>query len=507
VTREHWSAPIAALPEITDFAGPLTLVAAGLSLAVLASALTDRIRVPAPALFLAGAAMVSELFPTLHAQVTILTVERIAVVALIVILLNGGRDIGASRFRRSLGDITALGLLGTFATAAALAVLARVALGLDWAVAGVLGAALAPTDPAVMFSVLGRREIGGRSGTVLEGEAGINDPAGIALLLGMVEVATHPGTSVTVVLEEFTVEMGIGVAVGLLGGKVLVAILARIRLAGSGLYPVLTLVLAGVLYGATALIGGSGFSAVFVAGLLLGDARLPYAGEIDRFTAGLASLAEVVVFLALGLTIDLGAIAGEDWLGGAAILVALALVVRPLVVALTLARSTLARPEKLFVAWSGLKGAVPILLAAFAILGGVPDGERIYDVVFVVVLGSVVLQGGLLPTVAARLGIPMQLQPALPWELSVKLAEPPRDRVELTVEANSPAQGRRLADLPLGARAWVTLVVRDAHAVPPRPDLTLQAEDTVFFLGVDDEPALAETFTGRASFARAPPDG
>ena len=483
------------LPEITDFAGPVALVATGLALAVLVTAITGRVPVPAPALFLIGAAIASDVFSSLDLRVEILTVERVAVVALIVILLNGGRDIGAHRFRRSLGDISAIGLLGTFATAAALAVIARAVLGLDWAVAGVLGAALAPTDPAVMFSVLGRQEVGGRSGTVLEGEAGINDPAGIALLLGMVHVATHPGSTLLIVLEEFALEMGIGLAFGLIGGRLMIELLGRVRLGGSSLYPVLTLVLAAALYGGTSLAGGSGFLAVFILGLLLGDARLPYASEIDRFTAGLASMAEVAVFLALGLTIDLGGIASDDWLGGLAILLALALVVRPLVVVLTLARSALSRPEKAFIAWSGLKGAVPILLAAFAVLGGVPDAGRIYDLVFVVVLGSVVVQGGLVPAVAARLRIPMQLQPALPWELSVNLAEPPLDRVQLSVEPGSPADGGRLGDLPLGERAWVTVVVRDAQAVPPRPDLKLEADDSVSFLGVDDEASLAEAFT------------
>jgi cell volume regulation protein A len=484
------------LPEITDFAGPLTLIAAGLILAVLATALTGRLPIPAPALFLAGAAIASDVFPSLGDQVAIVTVERVAVVALIVILFNGGRDIGADRMRRSLGDVTAIGLLGTFATAGALAVAARVVLGLDWAVAGVLGAALAPTDPAVMFSVLGRREIGGRSGTVLEGEAGINDPAGIALLLGMVEVATHPGTSLLVVLKEFALQMSIGVTCGAIGGILLIVALGRLRLGGSGLYPVLALASAGLLYGVTSLAGGSGFSAVFVAGVLLGDARLPYASEIDRFTASLASFAEVAVFLALGLTINLGGIAGKDWVGGLAILAVMAILVRPPVVGLTLARSMLNRREKAFIAWSGLKGAVPILLAAFAVLANVPESQRIYDLVFVVVLGSVVIQGGLVPTVAARLRVPMQLQPDLPWELSVKLAQPPSDRVEVAVEAGSPADGALLADLPMGQQAWVTLVVRDARAVPPRPELALRAGDVVFLLGVADETALADAVTG-----------
>jgi cell volume regulation protein A len=486
------------LPEITNFAGPLTLVALGVLLAVLATTLTGRVAIPAPALFLAGAAIVSALAPSVPRDVGIITVERVAVVALIVILFNGGRDIGAQRLRRSLGDVTAVGLLGTFLTAAALAAAAKLMLGLDWPVAGVLGAALAPTDPAVMFSVLGRQEVGGRSGTVLEGEAGINDPAGIALLLGMVEVATHPGTSVLIVLEDFVLEMGIGVALGLLGGKLLIVALGRVRLGDSGLYPVFALAFAGLLYGATSLAGGSGFCAVFVTGLLLGDARLPYAGEIDHFTASLASLAEVAVFLALGLTINLTGISGTDWLEGLGLFVAMAILVRPLVVVLTLARSALNRREKAFIAWSGLKGAVPILLAAFAVLGYVPEHQRIYDVIFVVVLASVVIQGGLLPTIAARLQIPMQLQPELPWALSVKLAEPPRDRVEHAVEPGSPADGARLDDLPLGSRAWVTLIVRDAHAIAPRPDLTLRAGDVVFLLGVSDRLRLADAFSATA---------
>jgi cell volume regulation protein A len=483
------------LPEITNFAAPLVVVALGLVLAVLATTLTGRLPLPAPALFLAGAAILSAFAPSIRRDLEIITVERVAVVALIVILFNGGRDIGAQQLRRSLGDVSAVGLLGTFLTAAGLAIAARVIIGLDWAVAGVLGAALAPTDPAVMFSVLGRQQIGGRSGTVLEGEAGINDPAGIALLLGMVEVATHAGTSILIVFKDFALEMSIGIAIGLVGGRLLSAALHRVRLGDSGLYPVLALAFAGVLYGATTLAGGSGFSAVFVAGLLLGDERLPYASEIDSFTANLASLAEVAVFLALGLTIDLSGISGTDWLDGFGLFVMMALVIRPVVVALTLTRSTLNRHEKTFIAWSGLKGAVPILLGAFAVLSHVAGNQRVYDIIFVVVLASVVIQGSLVPTIASRLRIPMQLAPELPWELSVKLAERPRNRVRHVVEVNSPADGTRLEQLPLGDQAWVTLVLRDSQAVPARPELALRAGDVVYLLGVGDESGLAEAFS------------
>ena len=253
---------------------------------------------------------------------------------------------------------------------------------------------------------------------------------------------------------------------------------------------------AGLLYGVTSLAGGSGFSAVFVAGLLLGDARLPYAGEIDRFTVSLASLAEVAVFLALGLTIDVGGIAGQDWLGGLLIFIVMAVLVRPLVVVLTLARSALSRPEKAFIAWSGLKGAVPVLLAAFAVLGGVPDSGGSTTSCSSWSWHRWSSRAGSSRPWRRACASRCNCSPALPWELSVKLAEPPRDRVELAVEQGSPADGSRLEDLPLGDRGWVTLVVRDAHAVPARPEVTLRAGDVIFLLGIDNEPLLAEAFTG-----------
>jgi cell volume regulation protein A len=397
------------MSEIADFATLVLVVAGGFSLAVLSTRLTGRVPVPAPALFLIAAALVSDLWPAVYAHVPIRTVERVAVVALVIILFNGGMDMGMARLRASAVPVLSLGLAGTFLTAGALAVVAHLALGMGWTTAGLVGAALAPTDPAVMFAVLGRREVGGRSGTTLEGEAGMNDPAGIALMLGMIELATHEHATLLVVGREFVVEMAIGAAFGLLGGRLMLPVLRRARLPSEGLYPVFALMLAGVLYGTTSVAHGSGFLAVFLAGLLAGDARLPYKGEIERFTASLAGLAELVVFVALGATVRLGALTGRDWLEGLALVLALALVIRPLVVAVTLAGVRLDRAEKAFIAWSGLKGAVPVLLAAFAVLGGAPDAQRIYAIVFVAVLASVVGQGTLVPFVARRLGIPMRL--------------------------------------------------------------------------------------------------
>jgi cell volume regulation protein A len=484
------------MSEIADFATLLLVLAGGFSAAVLSTKVTERLPVPAPALFLIAAAITSDLWPDLYAHVPILTVERIAVVALIIILFNGGIDMGMRRLRASLVPVLSLGLAGTFLTAGAIAACAHFLLGMDWTLAGLLGAALAPTDPAVVFSVLGRREIGGRSGTTLEGEAGMNDPAGIALMLGMIELATHANATVLVVGREFLVEMVVGAAFGLLGGLVLIPVLRRSRLPSESLYPVLALMLAGVVYGAASVSHGSGFLAVFLAGLLVGDARLPYKAEIERFQSSLAGLAEVVVFVALGATIRLSELDTRDWLQGIALIAALAFVIRPAVVAITLSTVRMTRAEKTFIAFSGLKGAVPILLAAFAILGNAPDAQRIYGLVFVAVLVSVVGQGSLVPLVAKRLGIPMRLQDRLPWELSVRVGQDPTGAREYSVAANSRADGAALGELPLGKDAWVTLVVRDGDALQPDAKLQLRADDRLLILSdvPDDRGQLRSLF-------------
>jgi cell volume regulation protein A len=382
-------------------------------------------------------------------------------------------------------------------------VLAHYVLGFGWMLAGIVGAAVAPTDPAVMFSVLGRREVAGRSGTTLEGEAGVNDPAGIALMLGMIELATHDSASFLVVVREFAVEMSIGVALGLLGALVLLPVLRGLRLPSEGLYPVLALVLAGALYGATSLAHGSGFLAVFIAGLFLGDARTPYKAEIERFSASLASLAELGVFVALGLTIDISGLSGRVWREGIVLALVLALLARPLVVLLTLGPARLSWAERAFITWSGLKGAVPILLAAFALLDGVAGAERVYGVVFVVVLVSVVGQGTLIPFVARALNIRMRKRPSLPWELSVRLGEEPQPEHEFEVRAGSRAAGHAIRDLPLGEHAWVTLVVRDGAATRPAGSLELRAGDRVLLLAeADDLEPLTRLFTGTSENRR-----
>jgi cell volume regulation protein A len=392
--------------DLTSFGLDVLLFAAALSAALLGSKASARVSVPSAALFLVVAAFASDQYASLALSTK--AVEQLGTIALIVILFNGGSSIGLRRFRIVALPVATLGILGTFATAGLIALFVHFAFGLGWTTAGLLGAAVAPTDPAVMFSVLGDREIGGAAGTILEGESGANDPVGIALMIGMIELATRADASFWVVVQTFAEQMAIGLGIGIVGGLVEQQLLQRLSLPSSGLHTVRTLALAGLVYGVATVAHGSGFLAVFIAGLLVGDIEAPFKSEIAAFQDGLATLAEIVVFVALGLTIEIGAVSGEHWAQGVALAAFVALVARPLALGPLLGPTSLGRGEVLFVMWGGLKGAVPILLAAFALGRHVPDANRIYDIVFVVVLVSVVVQGGSISWVARRAGIEMR---------------------------------------------------------------------------------------------------
>ena len=394
--------------DVEVFGLVIAAVAIALTLAILANHLTDRIRVPAPAIFLVAAVALASVFPDLGAM-SFTTVQRIVTVALVIILFDGGMHIGARRFRESAAPIAWIGVAGTAVTAAAVSLLAYGLFDFDWQPALLLGAALAATDPAVVFSVLGKREISGRTGTILEGESGVNDPVGIALMIAILSAGGAGVAAWADGLGQFILQLAIGLVVGVVGGRGLLLFMRQVSLPGASLYSVRVLAGALGLYGIATVLHGSGFLAVFVAGILIGDQPAPHKKDIVRFHAALASLGEIVAFAILGLTISASTLADRDvWLTGLALGALLMFVVRPLLVGLLTLPVDLTRGERTFVLWAGLKGAVPILLGTFAITANAPDAQRIYGVVFVVVTLSVVIQGGTVPWAAKRLGVPMR---------------------------------------------------------------------------------------------------
>jgi cell volume regulation protein A len=452
---------------------------AGLLAAILSYPVAERLRIPAPVLFLAAAAVASDLIGDLEGLLTPVEVGDIGTVALIVILFEGGMQVGWARFRASIWPIGLLGVPGTLATGAIVAAGAHLVLDLDWTTAAIIGAALAPTDPAVMFSVLGNREVGGRSGTILQGESGANDPVAIALIIGLLDFATDQGSGLAVT-ERFLLEMGVGLVVGVIGARLLAWTARRVPLAAGSFYPLQLLAAAGIVFGVAAVLHGSGFLAVFVAGILLGDERFPYKSETRGFLAPAAGLAEITVFVALGLTVDLGSFPSRTWVDGAVIAVMVVLIARPLVVSALLWRTDLNRAERLFISWAGMKGAVPILLGSYAVIAAVDHALVIYDVVFVVVTGTVLVQGLLLSPVARRLGIPMETVAQRPWSLAVVGGS-------YVVVDGSAAVGVALRDLPLGGDGWVSEIVRDGAEVGARGAQVLEAGDRVTVITTDDE--------------------
>jgi len=471
--------------------GLLVLLSAGAGLlAVQSHALSQWLRIPAPAMFFAAAALAANLFPGLP-DPSHRSVERVVTLALVVILFDGGLHIGTRRMRAAATAVLSLGVLGTFATVAGASVLVHATLGTSWYLSVLVATAIAPTDPAIVFSVLGQREVQGRSGTVLEGESGANDPVGIALMAALLAAGSLSVGAVVNVTGTFMLQMLVGAAVGLLGARLILLVMRRLTLPAEALHPVRTLVCAGILFGAATVMHGSGFLAVFVAGILLGDERAPYKREIERFHSALASLAEVVAFVFLGFTVDLFVLARTDvWLPGLAIGVGLALLVRPLIGLPLLMPVRLSGGERAFVLFAGLKGAVPLLLGT--LLLPLPGGDRLYGVVVVVVLVSVLVQGTLVPSVAKVLKVKMRTVELEPYALGVRLREQPEGAHRLIIASGAVADGMTLADLPdLAEGTWISTIVRDGQLVPVRSQTELRSGDEVLVL-IDPEQSTAE---------------
>ena len=475
------------MTEISDFGLIVLLVSAGVFLAVLGMRLADRISIPNAAIFLVAAGILATTLDALGDALSIKTVERIGVLALIVILFDGGLHIGLTRFRRSGAPILALGILGTFATAGLVALAAHYLLDFSWIASGLIGAAIAPTDPAVTFSVLGGREIRGRAGTILEGEAGTNDPVGIALMIGMIELATEDGGSFSIVVEEFVVEMLVGLAIGVAGALLLLPAMRRVHLTSPALYPIRVLAGAGVIYGIASVAHGSGFLAVFVAGVLLGDVAAPRKGEIESFHSSLAALAEIAVFAALGLSVGYADLDDPDvWVKGLILAVVLAFVARPIALAPLLAPARLHWGERAFIIWGGLKGAVPILLGSLAVLAAVDDAGEIYGIIFVVVLFSVLVQGITVPLAAERLRVSFR-------RVDHDLAEV----LEFVVRDDAFANRRKIGELPLGERAWVGILIRRGRPESFGRGTVLEPGDRVHvYCQPEDAAALERIFAG-----------
>ncbi len=478
--------------------GQLILVAGALLAgAVAASLLAVRIRVPSLLLFLAIGMIVGSDVTGLVDFSDYTLARDIGIVALALILFDGGLRAGWSEIRPVLGPSVSLAVVGTIVTAAITGFVAAPLLGISTREGLLIGAVLSSTDGAAVFALLQGSQLKRRLARTLEGESGFNDPIAVLLVVALIELITEPGTNGLDIAWLLTRELAIGLAVGWVVGRAAVPGFRRLRMASAGLYPVATLATAAIAYGGASALHGSGFLAVYLVGLTLGDAPLPGRRTIAAFHDGLAWLAQVVLFVTLGLLVFPSRIA-DFWLEGTAIALVLAFVARPLGAWLATLPFRFSGRETAVLGWAGLRGAVPVVLATFVVAGHVPRGERVFDIVFFVVVISTLLQGTTVEALARRLGL-TTTEPALPRPLtdSGTIRRLGAEVLEFPVMAEDAIVGLRVRDLALPREAVVNVIVRGEEAIPPRGATVIRAGDELHVLVRDAVRRDVEDLFGR----------
>ena len=460
----------------------LLLGASGLLLlSVIASKASGRLGVPALLLFLVIGMLAGSDGPGgIHFDNPWLA-QSLGVVALAFILFAGGMDTEWSSVRAQLGKGVALSTLGVVITAGLVGGFAVTVIGMSWLEGLLIGAIVSSTDAAAVFAVMRSRYVSlrGPLKPLLELESGSNDPMAVFLTIGLISLITGVSTSVVDLVLMFIRQMALGAAIGYGIGKLMVLLINRLRLEYDGLYPVLTLSLVLLTYSGSTWLGGNGFLAVYLAGLMMGNSDFLHKRSLTRFHDGLAWLMQIAMFLTLGLQVfptQLVPVAGTG------LLLALFLMIcaRPLAVFLTLAFTSLSLREKTMVAWVGLRGAVPIILATFPLLAGIPQATMMFNLVFFIVLTSVLLQGTSIPLVARWLKVDEPLQRRLDassvWDAPSGLKS---GLAEVTIPESSVAVGKRLLDLGLPKRTFVILVGRNGQCCVPDGSTVLDANDSL----------------------------
>ncbi|MEH1057653.1 potassium/proton antiporter [Micromonospora sp. CPCC 206171] len=464
----------------------LLLGAAVLLVAIGAVRFSTRLGVPSLLVYLALGVAIGEAGLGIRFDDAELT-RVLGFCALIVIIAEGGLTARWSTLRPVLGLAAALSTVGVLVSILVVGLVVHLLLGLDWRLALLYGAVLSSTDAAAVFATLRRLRLPPRLVATLEAESGMNDaPVVILVVLLSRAEGGHPWW-----YEVFLVgyELGVGAAVGLAAGLAGRFALRRAALPSSGLYPIAAVGFTVLAYAAGAVLHASGFLAVYVAGVLLGNARLPHRQAILGFADGLAWLAQIGLFVLLGLLATpsrLDAAVLPAVVAGLALL----LLARPLSVLVAALPFRVNLREQAFLSWAGLRGAVPIVLATIPLSERVPGADRLFDAVFVLVVIFTLLQAGTLAPAARRLRV---TAPAELAEIHVETAPLERmraDLLQLEVPPGSRLAGVHVDELRLPVGASVTLVLRDGAGFVPGPDTRLKAGDSVLIVataGVRDE--------------------
>ncbi|HEY4278121.1 MAG TPA: potassium/proton antiporter [Conexibacter sp.] len=463
--------------------GHLILIAGALLFAgIAASLLAGRLRLPSLVLFLGvGMAVGSDGLGWVDFG-DYARAREIGIVALALILFEGGLTAGFGEIRPVLKPVISLAFLGTLITAVICGLAATWLFDLTLLEGLLLGSIVASTDGAAIFALLRGSALKKKLGSTLEGEAGMNDPIAVLLVVGFIDWIQTPGYGVLDMAWLFVRQVGIGAGIGVLVGMAAIQLFQRFALATPGLYPVASLATAAVAYGAADVLHGSGFLAVYLAGLALGSAAIPAKHTITSFHQGLAWVAQLSMFLVLGLLVFPSQF-GHVWVQGTVLALVLAFVARP-VAAYVAAIGGFSFADRTVLGWAGLRGAVPVVLATFPVIAGVAHGIDFFNIIFFAVLVSTVLQGSTFELLARWLRATADAPPLMPSALSETgtIRQLGADSVEYAVEPRDAIVGMRIRDLELPREAVVNLIVRDDQAVPPRGSTRIGAGDRLHVL-------------------------
>jgi cell volume regulation protein A len=462
--------------SVENIGGVVLAVSAILLVAVVAVRITARSGFPSLLLYLALGLLLGERGLGIRFDDARLT-GVLGYGALLIILAEGGLTTRWETIKPTVPAAAVLATVGTAISVAVTALAGHLVLDLAWPTALLLGAVVSSTDAAAVFSLLRRVPLPSRLVGLLEAESGFNDAPAVLLVVALTEQVVggvhHPWW---VLLAEAILELAVGAVVGLAVGWAGSQLLRRVALPASGLYPIAVLALAAAAFGAADVLHGSGFLATYLAGLVLGNQRLPHGAAVRGFAEAMGWIAQIGLFVLLGLLADPARLPGRA-LPAIAVGLALLLLARPLSVFLTVSWFRVSLPEQAFLSWAGLRGAVPIVLATIPLARGLPAATEIFDLVMVIVVVFTLVQGPTLPLAARLLGVAGSVTTTgLDVEAS-PLGALDADVLTVRIGPDSRLHGVEIFELRLPPTANVTLVVRDGEAFVPIPRTSLRHGD------------------------------
>jgi cell volume regulation protein A len=408
--------------------------------------------------------------------------RTIGIIALALILFEGGLTAGFNDLRPVAAPAISLAVVGTLATAALTGAAAKALFDFTTLEAFLVGSILAATDGAAVFALLRGSTLRRRLAKTLEGESGLNDPIAVLLVVALIAAITDPSYGLPDALWLFVRQIAIGTAVGLAVGRLGVMAFERVPLATPGLYPVASVAVAALAFGAADTLHGSGFLAVYLTGLALGDHRIPAKRTVVAFHEGFASVAQIALFVVLGLLVFPSQL-GDVALEASALALLLAIVARPVATFLATAPFRFTVAEKTVLGWAGLRGGVPVVLATFPVIDHVPRSTEFFNIVFFAMLVSTLLQGMTFERLAEALGVTTS-EPAMPRPLaeSGTIRRLGAEVVEFHVRADDEICGLRIRELGLPRDALVNVIVRGEQALPPRGSTRVEPGDRLHVL-------------------------